>query len=168
MISLNYFLVKFSRTFNGMKFFLLIISPILLIACSSASNKSPKETLEIKAYNANKSGDYINSVNYYNQLLKDDSLNGEYYFGRAYANGMLEKTNDAKKDYLKSIQLNYRKGSSYYSLGLLNTYLNDSVAIIYFKKALDIYPKYEIDLKKADIQKEIDECLERLKTKPGY
>jgi len=130
---------------------------LILIGCSRLPEKHSTEKLENKAYDASESGNYANSINYYNQLIKEDSLNGRYYFGRGYSYSMLVKKNEAIKDYLKSAQLNYKKGSCYYNIGLLNTFLNDSLAQIYFKEALKIYPN------RLDIQKEYDNCSIRLK-----
>ncbi|MGQ0740071.1 MAG: hypothetical protein ACT4OJ_13560 [Bacteroidota bacterium] len=55
---------------------------LCLSACKSKPAETPKKKLEIKAYNASESGDYRLAVQYYTKLIKDDSLNGYYYYGR--------------------------------------------------------------------------------------
>ena len=141
---------------------LFLTFSLLIMACNSTPNNFSRDKLEMQAYKAYKLTDYRSSINYYNQLIKEDRLNGSYYFGRGSSYMMFLKTDEAIKDFLESAQLNYRTGSCYFNLGLLNTFFNDSVALNYFKAALKIYPNRD------DIQKEYDECLERLKTNSSH
>lgn len=145
-----------------MNFFWIIGFSLFIIACNPAPAKYTEEDLGMKAYHASESGDYQSSVNYYNQLIKLDSLNGSYYFGRADSYAMLAKRNEEIRDYMKSLQLNFRKGSCYFNIALAYTFINDSLALVYFKEAMKLYPQ------RIDIKREYDECLERLKTNPSH
>ncbi len=165
-----------------MKKILILISVVFHFSCNSGTTESEtnlkKENskfgskasisdLENKAYEASNFGDlnHLNqAINLYNQLIKEDSLNGGYYFGRGNVYGRMHKNSQATQDYLKSVELNYRKGSCYFNIGLLNTFVNDSIAALYFKRALDIYPKVEVVPRKEVIQNEYDESIERFRT----
>lgn len=142
--------------------FFIIVFSFFIIACNPAPPKHTEEELGMQAYDASESGDYQSSVNYYNQLIILDSLNGSYYFGRADSYVMLAMRNQGIRDYMKSIQLNFRKGSCYFNIGLAYTFINDSLALVYFKEAMKFYPQ------RSDIKREYDECLERLKTNPSH
>ena len=164
-----------------MKNILILISFLFHFSCNSGSkesennlktktsnfdSKTSKTDMEDKAYEASKFGDlnHLNqAINLYSQLIKEDSLNGGYYFGRADVYLTMNKNIEATQDYFKSVELNYRKGSCYFNIGLLNTFVNDSIAALYFKKALDIYPKIEVVPRKEVIQNQYDESIERLR-----
>ena len=132
----------------------------LLISCNSASDKrlTKKEISSVneKAFSAYKLGNHQLSIHYYNILIKDDSLNGEYYFNRAYSFSMLLKREEAVKDYLMAAGLNYRNDEAFYNIGLNFTHLNDSIALIYFKKAIEINPGSQ------DIRNALDKCEKRI------
>lgn len=149
------------------KVFIFFAFMTWLNSCNVGEDRNYKvndrRELEVKADKEYEAGNYSKSVNYFTQLIQIDSLNGQHFFGRASANGRMGNRDNAIKDFLKSIQLHYRIGSCYYNIGLLNSYVNDSLASTYFKKALEIYPKSKIYPKKEDIQKEYDECINRLK-----
>ncbi len=153
-----------------MKFLFFGILVVSLNSCNdSSTNKSggaDTSNLEFKAYNSLKSRNYSKAIAYYDTLIQIDSLNGQHYFGRASAYGHMGQMNEAIENYFKSIELKYRISASYYGLGLLNTYVNDSSAVIYFKKSLETYTESEVLLKRKDIREEIDDCLERLKNDP--
>jgi hypothetical protein len=42
---------------------------------------------------------------------------------------------EAINDYLKAIELGYKRSDAYYELGLSYAYSNDSLAVMYFQKA---------------------------------
>ena len=129
----------------------------MLSSCQYSSSRDKKEVLEEKAYRLAVEGRHSVSASIYNELIKMDSSNGAYYFGRADSYLMLLKLNESTKDYLKAIELNYLKGSCYFNLGLINCYTDDSTALDYFKKAIEIEPKMD------KYRLEYEECLERLK-----
>jgi tetratricopeptide (TPR) repeat protein len=140
---------------TGLHIFILLI----LTACNQPSKKGEDEILENKAYDARKSGNYRLSISYYTELIEKDSLTGKYFFGRAYASSMLQRDSEATLDYLKAAQLHYKQGSCYYNLGLLNAFVNDSAALVYFQTALKTYPD------RGDIKKQYSECIRRIKLK---
>src|ERR1700726_2740575 len=81
---------------------------------------------------------YAGAVIYYDSLIQLDSLNGEYYCKRGYSYDMIYKKQGLKvaiSDYLKSIELGYKKETCYFNLGLSYMYLNDSTALFYLNKS---------------------------------
>ncbi len=136
---------------------------VILMSCNSKSPKSVGQNLESKIDSNLESTYYSSNVNFYTILIKNDSLNGEYYFGRGYYYLQLMDYEKAERDYLVSIKLNFNKVSSYYNLGLIHSSVNDSIALIYFKKALDLYPNNDCLPKKKDVEKEYNACLKRIK-----
>jgi tetratricopeptide (TPR) repeat protein len=138
------------------KMLCLIFVTFVFISCRTDSEKNLKQSLERKSWQATESGDFIKSINYYNRLIAMDSANGAYYFGRGYSYLKLAKIEDALEDFFESVKLNYRRSSSFYNIGLLNSHVNDSVALTYFRKAVQLEPD---NLK---FKEDYDECLRRL------
>lgn len=136
----------------------LIILSSIILSCRFNSNSEEKtnENLEMKAYDAFNSGDFLFSIHCYDKLIEKDSLIGRYYYGRAYSYSGLVRFEEAAKDFLKSVELNYRKADSYNKIGGCYAYVKDSLALIYFRKA------YEINPGDSDNQLDYNKCLKRL------
>jgi|GEM_PF-1294146 len=84
-------------------------------------------------YNLN---EYLQAINYFDTLIRIDSLNGEYYFKRGYCEGKLFRFPESTGDYLEAVNLGYRKTTAYFNLGLNYSIVDDSIAINYFEKCL--------------------------------
>ena len=82
--------------------------------------------------------DFKSVILLFDMLIEKDSLNGELYFNRGYSKSQMDDFESAKKDYRKSIILNYRIKDAYLNLGILECITNDSLAIIYFNNVLNI------------------------------
>lgn len=129
----------------------------LINGCHNVPNRNPYYDLEMKAYNSSMAGDYKIAIKYYDTLIGLDTLKGEYYFGRAYAYSQIPKYNkEGIRNYLRAIALNYRVGDSYYAIGLEYSFLDDSSALFYFKKAVQAEPKNQKYLELYNL------CQERL------
>jgi len=142
-------------------FFLLFI-----FFYNSCSDKGKKKQLSNNELLLEKTRNYYNINNYPKALklldsliLKDTSI-GESYFMRGYCKTQLWEFSNAVPDYLKAINLNYKKISAYYNIGVNEmTLFNDSIAIVYFKEA------QRLDPKKTIITTLIETCEKRMKDK---
>ena len=179
--NINYFLI---RTFN----LFLILFSLFNYNCSDSKNKiinhknSNLEALANDAYNKN---DYEKAISLFDSLIANDSTRGELYYKRGYSHMMKkntiiqdsllsiksrndfskleeEKFSNAIKDNLKAITLGYKKPQAYLSLGVMYTFINDSIALGYFTKSLHEDPNY----KKAKY--EIELCNERIKSNQHF
>lgn len=88
---------------------------------------------------------YSEAAEAYSILIGMDSLNGEFYYKRAYSYAQLDEPKFLLEDYQKAASLGYRSYDSYYNLGVIYSVIkgNDSLAIFYFKKALEEKPESE-------------------------
>lgn len=120
-------------------------------------------SLEESAVYAYEAQNYEKAVYYFNQLIKDDSSIGRYYYMRASSYGILGQAEKGANDYLASARFGYMKSASYFNAGLLNTYVKDSLALIYFEQSLEQFDGSEPGLTKDMIQKKYEECSTRLK-----
>ena len=144
---------------------------IFIISCNYSN---PKRTIKTKADSIAdiiklyepKADYYLSHKNYpralecLNNLIEADSTNGKYYFmrGKAYMN--LYSLDLSTEDYLKAASLKYREADSYFDIGLNNMFYNDSIAIVYFNKALQLNPH---DLSAIE---EKEDCEKRIKLTP--
>lgn len=149
-----------------------ILTIVLNICCQNSENvksKSMDEELEFKGteqtfYKNQKQiadslyeiDNFSKAILYFDNLIKQDSANGEYYFKRGYSNGMLLKRKAAVEDYLKSIKLKYRIADAYFNAGINSSFDNDSLALVYFKECFKISPDY------PNLSLEIVECEQRI------
>ena len=89
-----------------------------------------------------KTNNYEEAVKEYTKLIELDTTKGRYYIRRAYSLVQLDRHIEAIPDYLKAAELNCEKFICYKSLGI--TYFvvlkNDSLAIKYFEKCLELDP----------------------------
>jgi tetratricopeptide (TPR) repeat protein len=116
--------------------------------------------LKLRANSAYERNDYPKAIKYFDSLIAVDSMCGEYYFKRGFSYDMIyqrPEVHEAIKDYLKSIQLGYKKSQSYYSLGLSYFLVDDSTALSYFQKSLSLNPN------DADAANLVEQCKLRLK-----
>lgn len=133
----------------------LFIIFFLICSCNNSSDRTKKESKESKkvtikelqeeAERNYQDDNFTAAVTLYDCLISQDSLTGEYYYKRGYSLSQIRKHKLAIKDYSKSAELNYRRFDAYYSLGIIYDiiFLNDSLAIFYFKKALEEKPDSE-------------------------
>lgn len=89
--------------------------------------------------------EYEKALVYFNQIVNMDTTIGEVYYSRAYCYGGIDEYHKSNNDYLKAISLDYKVYNSYFNLGCSYAIMrNDSVALIYFKKAYEVNPKDEV------------------------
>ncbi|MFD2033695.1 tetratricopeptide repeat protein [Belliella marina] len=150
--------------------FLLIILGVLVLGCEVKYKESKqslesepsevafsKEELIEKANSFYKEDDCLNSVKYLSKLIKIDSTNGEFIFKRGYCYARIDSLNASTLDYIKAAELEHRVADAYYNIGLNYTMqFDDSMALKYFFKALEINPKDQ------EISDEIKAAKERL------
>lgn len=120
---------------------LFILFAIFFICCSTKKDRTV--VLEITkidlARNAIESGELENALELLNEIISQDTLNGEAYFLRAKCYVKLPGPNLSTPDYLKSIELGYRISDSYFNLGMNELSSgNDSLASKYFEKVIEI------------------------------
>ena len=139
---------------------LLIV--IFSVSCTQSSKQSEKKEIDINrvkslADSCYERNDFEKSLSYLNQVLSRDTVNGEYYYKRGYSQAQLANFPESSKDYFKAAQLGFRKADAYYNLGLNQiVLLNDSLAVFYFNKALELNPNA------PEIPSALEACKKRL------
>jgi len=86
---------------------------------------------------------YSEAIKYFDTLIQLDPHNGEFYYKRGFSYDMVYKKQalpQAIDDYLKSIEFGYKKSKSYCNIGLSYMFENDSIALYYFQKSLELDP----------------------------
>jgi tetratricopeptide (TPR) repeat protein len=84
------------------------------------------------------------TLEYLNEIIRRDSSQGKAYFRRGKAHAALEKYEESSQDYESAVMLGYHTVSCYYNIGCNYKFSKrDSLAIYYFKKALEIDPNHE-------------------------
>lgn len=146
------------------KLFWIIV--ITAFSCNSHQNKEQSQrlssakddtkALESKASLLYDQDRYSEAVKYFDYLIKIDSLNGEYYYKRAYSHGMLSQRVMATEDYKKAIQFRFKVNDAYYNIGVNYLFTNDSLALDNFQRCIEVDPNYS----KAYWQ--ITECKKRI------
>ena len=99
---------------------------------------------------------YLEAVKYFDSLIKIDSLNGEYYYKRAFSHGMLSQRIMAVDDYKKAIQFKFKVNDAYYNIGVNYLFTNDSLALSNFERCIETDPNY------FDAYWQIEACKKRL------
>jgi tetratricopeptide (TPR) repeat protein len=123
---------------------LLIVTASCAKKKDEISNRDPGlKEVEHLMETAYKNDHYEDAIFYLKLLIVKDSLNGEYYFKRGICYSGLLMRNESVADFQKAIALNYRIADSYYNLGTEYRKFNDSLALFYFRKALDLNPNSE-------------------------
>jgi len=141
-----------------MKWLRLLFISLLTVACF----KKPKEdvftresdvlsdssSLRLRAEQHYRKNEYQDAISGYSALLRIDSLNGQFYYRRAYSYLQTDSFSNAITDFEKSILLGYKVPQSYFAMGSIytmdvETIRNDSLAILYFERCLAIDPSFE-------------------------
>jgi tetratricopeptide (TPR) repeat protein len=89
---------------------------------------------------------YLLAINYFDSLIQLDSTHGEYYFKRGSSYNLFYKQRAATpaiSDFLTAIKLKYRESDAYFNLGISYASNNDSLAMLYFEKAVQLNPNDE-------------------------
>jgi tetratricopeptide (TPR) repeat protein len=100
---------------------------------------------------------YLQAVKSFSYLLSKDSTNGEYYYKRAYSYTKLLNRQEAIQDFQQAIRLHFKSASACFNIGINSSFDNDSLALYYFEKCVELDPSY------PQAYVEIHECRERLK-----
>jgi tetratricopeptide (TPR) repeat protein len=147
------------------KFIFILICTLAIVNCNGResnkldnSNKDKNATvvdtasLNLSAKLYVSQHDYEHAYQDYSELVKYDSLNGKYFYGKGFCLLKLKKYAEAERNLLTAVNLNYRICDAYYLLATLNYFLllNDSLALGYCIKCLKIDPNNQeiIGLKK--------------------
>ena len=86
----------------------------------------------------NNQKNYQSAINDLNQLIKQDATDPYNYYLRAFSYNRLENFFNAKKDYLKSIELGFVSDGAYGDLAGIYFFEKDwNNAAVYYKKQLD-------------------------------
>lgn len=129
------------------KVFMLCLSVLLLSACSGSEN-----ALFRKAQLAAEKGQFTRAIQLYSTILKNNPDNYAAYASRALAYERLpykdaaernKNRQQAEKDYLSAIRLNYRRPEIFNNLGAL--YIDQGKyrdAVLQLNEALQLNPNY--------------------------
>lgn len=123
-----------------MKQFILLpfLSVLLLLACNEDTSSNYEKGLR----RAEK-GDYEHALKYFDQAIKSDSTNAEYYFARAcYAKQKLGDYHGSVEDYTRAIELGEENNAEVYSNRGYSYYKQKKYreAISDIQKALSLNP----------------------------
>jgi tetratricopeptide (TPR) repeat protein len=150
---------------------------LIFCSCTSSLKKSKREILEQKASYYYNKGIYPEAINYFSELIRIDSTNGEYYIKRGYCNSKSSYLIRALSDYQKAIDLKYDVSSAYLNIAIIAILLEkDSIALIYLDKSLHAdstkYQKIQylvkmcklnIEMRKSERWKDFEEYKKRTK-----
>lgn len=123
-------------------YFKATILLVLLNSCSNNDANTDIKKLGHVAESYYQQENYDEAFKAYDSLLKVDSLNPKYYFNRGRCEMILLMLDDSRKDFLKSIELGYRKADAYYNIGVTYIYENDSLVKKYFQECLRVDPNH--------------------------
>lgn len=131
----------------------LIFCVLLTVGCGHKQNEKMNSSEPIRiqvnelssdkllemARLSNKLADYDSAIKYLNKAIEKDSTNAAAFFERALAwtSKDLGKSN---LDYYNCIKLNFKVVDCYFGLGINYLSINDSLAVSYFEKVLEIDP----------------------------
>ncbi len=98
----------------------------------------------ILAQDAQKKKDYLRSLSELEKAIALNESNYLYYYDMGKLQYLLRRYNDAKKSFIRSVELNDHFSPSVYNLGLTYVKLDDeNSALTSFKKSVSINPEYE-------------------------
>jgi tetratricopeptide (TPR) repeat protein len=83
---------------------------------------------------------YVDAVAEYSRLINIDSTNGEYYYKRGFSYAKLLFRKKAIQDFQNAIRFHFKSASACYNIGVNSSYDDDSFALYYFKKSLELDP----------------------------
>jgi len=152
----------------------------LVLSCKDDSRKNKIADLEAKAFSLYEKDSYTKCRPYLDSLILLDSTNGEYFYKRAVCFDRRKKYRSAQNDFQRAIELHYRPGEAYFTMGLESMSGNDTAAISYFQKSLmsdpdkkeEVEPliktcRLELELENSDAAKEFGDIkAKRQKAKP--
>jgi Tfp pilus assembly protein PilF len=141
---------------------------LILCFCYSCNHSETKKSLDsnlndkqiISARSYYEENNYSKALILLDSITIRDTTNGEVYYMRGVCHGQLSDKQSSVKDFVKAIMLNYRQADAYYNLGLCEiALLNDSSAVYYLKKSIELDPEKYHDVRRVLI----DGCEERIK-----
>lgn len=99
--------------------------------------------------------EYLQALELYSKLIEIDSSKGEFFFRKGYCLVQLDREPEAIQYYKKAAELNFNPSDCYYNIGLAYHFAlnNDSLAIVYYERSLQLNPE----------SKEINKLLSHLK-----
>lgn len=121
---------------------------LLAIGCSSNGydpNDSayPKDSISLRAKEAYENNDIETAINLYSIAVLNDTSNPINYFNRGKCYAILLEPRKAEEDFLTAARKNYRISSCYYNIGTSYCHINDSLAVYYLKKCLEVDPSHQ-------------------------
>jgi tetratricopeptide (TPR) repeat protein len=114
---------------------------------SSRINSNDTISLETLASILYGRDQYIEAIDAYSKLLLVDSLNGQFYFRKAYCLMQIDQDQKALVSFLKAADLNFERYDAYKNIGLIyckSALYNPDEASKYFKKCLEMNPNDEV------------------------
>lgn len=106
------------------------------------NTKNESERLQLLAYNAFQSKDYDKALEIYLEILNNSPSNPEILYNIAVAYQFLHKTEDAKKYYMRYVELK-KDAKAFNNLAVIALYeTKTEAAKEYFHNAIHIDPKY--------------------------
>jgi tetratricopeptide (TPR) repeat protein len=141
-----------------LKKFLIFI--LAISSCQSQTKNSSAQQQVNSLYDSvNRAyylNDYVNCIILLNKLIRENPMQGEYFFKRGYCYTEILNSDWAITDFKEAIDLNYRVADSYANIGINYATISDSLALIYFQKSL------QLDSSNKKTEKLIYECRQRL------
>jgi tetratricopeptide (TPR) repeat protein len=140
----------------------VIIVFTIYIAFLSCNNKNSRnisnEELLHKAEKYYEQENYHNALRHYEMIIERDSIAPEFFYRKGICLAKLFSFEESINAFIFSAKLGYREVDSYYNIGLNHSILlNDSLALHFFEKAL------EIDSTDTEIKNAKEEILISLK-----
>ena len=134
-----------------MKSILLFSIPFCLMLASCGNNQQKKtltsqlgediEELTVLSDTYYLKDNFEKALPLFDKIIALDSTRGEAYYRRGYCKAQRFDYDGSTLDYMKSIELNYRKEDSYFSIGCnYAALLNDSLAFKFFMKSYELNP----------------------------
>lgn len=128
----------------------------------SKSQNQRKEIVLKKANHYYESNKYFEGKILFDEFIKSDTTNAEAYYRRGYCKAQIYDYNGSIIDYQKALFLKQSPFNVYFNIGCdYGAIGKDSLAIVFFEKALELDP---LNLK---VKVEIDKCKNRLKSHKG-
>ncbi|NOU16669.1 MAG: hypothetical protein HOO91_03835 [Bacteroidales bacterium] len=85
---------------------------------------------------------YEKAVMLYDRIIAIDTTIGEVYYNRGYCNSQIDEYKKSVDDYLMAIKHGYKTKDAIFNLGFAYSLLeNDTLALKYFLKTLELEPK---------------------------
>ena len=88
-------------------------------------------------------GDYEQAFKAYDRLLKNNQALPEYFYRRGRCLMVMLDLENARKDFLKAIDMNYRRADAYFNIAVTYTYIDNNLVDQYLEKCLKEDPMYE-------------------------